>query len=472
MNAGIKSFNIFIIIFIICLLCIINQYGVLLIHGYIYPWFDLHWKLPAQIYETLINNILPVLFNQNPNDFRSGFGVGSILLASLYSVICFLFTRGFFLSCDYREKTIYKKIFSLIFILSLLILYINFYHTDSFYASIFRFNDLATSAEYFFVLIPYLIFIFAFTDIIYRNHKPNKLLICIYILISYIIGYYNELANISILAFLIIFLILTFIFDKNKLKNKYILYLIIPFFISLFHYYVISNKFLSDIASYNSGFIYSVKFLQNHYIDALQKFIDIMFIKKIVFYILITIISGVMLKFKTKNYNYILIFIFSILAGYIFANFCTLFTSGIDPNEDYMFMRPFWDLLYVNILEFCILVLLGSLYNNYKFIKWIIALFLLLFICFFPSQYTSRQNALYEIKKLVYITDKYNLIYTVLGESAVLPKKYLAVDAVKNSEIFKIGNEFQKERLKENQYINAEYFHYKNYFDKIYRCNI
>lgn len=476
-NNKIFYLNIFLSALLICFICLcVNKYSVLYNHGYIYPWFDLGWRIASQTYESVINNFLPVLFNSNPNDFRSGFGFGSVILAVLYVFICLLFVKGFFLSDKKAQNPLLRKELCLIFPLAALLLYIPLYDCNDKYAIIFRFNDLATSAEYFFVLIPVLIAAFSFYDILMgRGKKENRRVLIFYALISYVAGYYNELANITLFSFGFFFLFFLFLFDRQKLFNKYSLFIIVPFLTGCINYYIFSGSALSNIAHYDSTLLDGVRNLQTNFVDIWHSFVYEIFVSKAAFYAGIIFLSLILYKLKTENYKNVLFFVWSLIFGYVLANLSTIFVCSLGSETEYLFERTFWDRLYVNILELACLILLGAIYKYEKIKGYVFAFitaFFVLFVYLFCQFNEERQNVLFNIKKVVYQLDKINLVYSLLGESAVIPAKYLSYECVKNSEIFMINSIFKRdERFAKDKYINAEYLHYVHYFSRIYELN-
>ena len=380
-NNKIFYLNIFLSALLICFICLcVNKYSVLYNHGYIYPWFDLGWRIASQTYESVINNFLPVLFNSNPNDFRSGLGPGSVILASLYVFMCFLFVKGFFLSDPKARNPLLRKELCLILPLAALLLYIPLYDCNDKYAIIFRFNDLATSAEYFFVLIPVLIAAFAFHDILMGGKKENKRVLIFYALISYVAGYYNELANITLFSFGFFFLFFLFLFDRQKLFNKYSLFIIVPFLTGCINYYIFSGSALSNIAHYDSTLLDGVRNLQTNFVDIWHSFVYEIFVSKAAFYAGIISLSLILYKLKTENYKNVLFFVWSLIFGYVLANLSTIFVCSLGSETEYLFERTFWDRLYVNILELACLILLGAIYKYEKIKEYVFAFIAVFFV--------------------------------------------------------------------------------------------
>ena len=333
-------------------------------------------------------------------------------------------------------------------------------------------NDLATSAEYFFCLIPCLIFIYIFYDIFIKEYKPRKpFIIALYIFLAFITCFYNEFVNIFIFSFCIFFLSFLFLFNRKKSFNKYGLILILPFLIGFICYYFFSGNATDNLSVYDYTITEGIKNLQMNFIPIMKAFFYTMFVAKSIFWlvILILIIFVYKLEYNKKN---VLFFCISLLFSYILVNFASVFVCDLVSDTEYLFERPFWDILYINIIEMICLCLLGVLYTNEK-IKKIISIILVIttLMLFYQScqYYTAREDILFDIKKLIYRIDKINLIYTTLGESAIFPEKYLEIGPVKHSSIFSLNFIFNwEERLQKDKYINAEYLHYVNYFNRIY----
>lgn len=472
-----RCFSVIIIFFIFCLVCgFINKYSVLIVHGYIYPWFNLGWRIASQVYEMLLNNILPVFFNANPNDFRSGFAFGSMLLSFLYIVICYLFSKGFFIYSDRKEKIIEKKEFPLIFILSFLLLFTQKINYSDKYTMIFRLNDIATSAEYFFSFVPYLIFLYVVYDIFLRGYKPKNILLSVlYVILAFVTCFYNELTNISVAGFSLFLMFFLFLFNREKLYNKTSLILLLPFFGGFIYYYFISGNITNNISFYDYTLMDGLINFKINFKSIMLAYIDTMFISKWVFYTIIISLGVCLYKFKLKNANNVLIFCSSVLLSYLAANFASVFVCSMESDTEYIFQRPFWDLFYVNILELCCLCLFGCLYQKEDIrrrLHIVLTGIILIFLYFAGNYYIAREKILFDIKTLIYRVDKINLVFDTFGESTIMPESYLDYAPIKHSSVFPLNFTFNwEERLEKDKYINSEYMHYGNYFNKIYDRN-
>lgn len=464
--------NTILTILLLNFLCLfVNKYSILYVHGYIYPWSNLHWRLPAQILETTLNNFLPNILSINPNDFRSGYQLGAIILYILFIIICFLFAKGFFLSEEKKENILKKKELLILLPLTALLMLepILDYGIDT-YVHIYRFNDLAGSAEYFFNLIPLLIFIFSIYDITQNTNNINKKTLFLYSINSFITGYYNELTNLTSGFFCFLFLMFCAIKNKKEIKNKKLFIILIPFCVGFICYYSLSGTTITGIDNYGISLLENIATLKNNFDDILSCFTQIMIIKKGMFYLIIILLFSFLVKTKTKSKNRIIAFSISLFFAYIFTNFCTIIFY---PQSPYLFERLYWDRLYVNILELIIIILFGALYQKIEFKKsvTIILILGLLISCHtFKDSNLKRENLIFDIKKTIYQIDKTNLIYSVLGETAILPEKLLNSREIQDSFIFFMNsNTDYKERLCKNNYINKEYYFYDGYFETIYK---
>lgn len=473
--------NIIIIAIILFILFLMNKYSVVMLHGYIYPWMDLGWRIPSQIFESTLNNILPLFFKSNPNDFRSGFALGSVILSGLYIVICYLFAKGFFLhfskeSNDIIVKSILlKKEFLLIFPLSFLTVSVIFTKTP--FSLIYRFNDLATSVEYFFGLIFYFLFLMKFYEILFLQNKLNgRINTLFYILISFILGNYNELFNLSVLFFLFSIFLFISIFERRLLKNKEILFLIIPFFIGLVFYYLVFDNYTNSLNHYGITSLDYISYIKENFSRISHIFWNVMFRAKYVWFFLIIILSFLGYKLRVNDFKNTLFFIVSIVFGYILTNFLSSFRAGINASYEFMFERTFWQDCYINILEWVILILIGCLFSKEKIRKYII-IFLIAVMVFlsdcFIKQFQLRNEYLYSLKKTLYTIDKYSLVYTALGESVILPEKFLLYPFRDYTMMNTMKNEYNPEdRLNKDRYINAQYLHYHRYFNRVYETKL
>ena len=202
-----------------------------------------------------------------------------------------------------------------------------------------------------------------------------------------------------------------------------------------------------------------------------------MFISKLTYLIIIVLLSIFIFINKDKKYIKYIIYSFSLILAYIFTNSMMLLVAGVSDVEVF-FQRDFFDIIYVNLLEFSILILLGAIYDfsNKKYI--INFLFGLLILSCSVISFHIFPNVLYEkykVKQAVYDIDKYNLIYSTLGETTIFPKSLLLFPPVAAMTIFKFECQYfveQKPNFVEhmsNRIFNGEYYDYRKYFLGVYK---
>ena len=104
------AINIVVCILLYFILINIIKYSYLSLHDYIYPYFtSRQGRLSSQIGSYLFLNLLPKIFNCNPNDFKSiGFG-GIIIYPFIYFLICWIYPRAFFISINEKINFLKQK---------------------------------------------------------------------------------------------------------------------------------------------------------------------------------------------------------------------------------------------------------------------------------------------------------------------------------------------------------------------------
>lgn len=458
-----------------------QKYTSLLCHDYFYPFNQyIQGRIFSKTFCIIFNNILPNVLNINPNDFRSGFSFGCLLLSSFSLIITIIFSLSFFVSDSKISDVLHKKEWLLILPISYI--FINFPLNDinTYYRNYFKMEDLAYTSEYFIVYMFFFSFVIVFYRIMIHKYIPKSLISKIFfVLVSFLLGMHNELFSITTLLFILIFSIIIFCSDKKLLLNRNLLLLIVPFLLGMSIYYIFTNNFLIIVHHYGS---YLSDTIQNGLINAktfVMQFYITMFKQKAIFYcIFCTFIFLLFLK-RNKQINYIIYFSLSILFAYLLANFSTIFASGIYQNEtNFMFQRDHFEVIYINIIEFCILLLLGKFYLITK-LKKILLLFICTFFIFitimFFKQYEKVQYLKFKIKTIVYNVDKFNLVYSTLGESSVLPEAFIlpghtgiGIFHMENNYYYKNEEKIKNKKCVNSKYFNQDYFGYKDYFNNIY----
>ena len=410
------------ILFLYLIIINTQEYTSLTGHDFIYPWRNLHLRLPAQVFETVFNNFLPSIFNTHPADMRTGFGLCNLILSFFALFICLLLTKAFFL---YEGK---KMVFRKEFLIILPLAFLSVFNPISFeyqFILFFRMQDLAVAGEYFFVLIPFFLSLIILYRIIFRNYQPSKFGNILYLVIFFVLGCYNELTNLTFLFFLIIFLSSLFVTDKEKLKNKNLYKMLIAFFAGIIYFYLVSNQLSADLKTYNFDFKTLLKMLNIN--KFLHEFFIFMFAKKYLFFIVYTLLITItILLQKDKETKLTVCYSAAIILGYLLSNLTTIFVMGMN-NEEYVFEREFFNQLYWNNLTFAFLVCLGTLYKNIQSKKYIICFILIIIFSVIPC-YTDKKKVVQRQqinqKILLYNIDKINLVYSTLGEISILPESY------------------------------------------------
>lgn len=464
--------NIFVSFIIYFLIVLSQKYTCVIFHGYNYPWQDYSiGRFPAFCYEFLFNNFLPNLFNMSPNDFRSGGGLGCILISLVSFSICFLFARFFFLNVQKLKDIFKRKEYILVISLSFLFIFSPIIGLK-FYDYLFRIEDLGVSSEYFLNLVLLLSFLsLFFLDIKNKDtHNNDKKYYMTIVIISFMTGAYNELTNLMAFFDVLLMLLFLFFFDKEKLYNKNILFFVVPLILGMIHYFFICNNFLNIVSKF-----YGVD-VQNAISNSvcivgsfLDKYIHMMFKSKSLYLLIISVLFLIILRKKDKTYNFSAFFALSFLFAYWIVNIFTIFVSEIYGNF-FMFERYFQDNFYINMLELSILIQLGIIYDflNKKYIiNVFLILIILVFSILFIDFWKEVQKEKFSIKSFLYNLDKQCLVYSYFGETVLLPESYRKIFEKCYERIPLI---VPKTEMFQGKYymVNSDYM---NYFSGIYKNN-
>ena len=464
--------NIFVSFIIYFLIVLSQKYTCVIFHGYIYPWAHYSWgRFPAFCYEFLFNNFLPNLFNMNPNDFRSGFGLGCILISLVSFFICFLFVRFFFLNIQKFEDIFKRKEYIFVIFLSFLFVFSPIIGLK-FYDYFFRIEDLGVSSEYFLNLFFLLSFLFLFFFNIKNkdiNNMDKKYYIPI-IVISFMTGAYNELTNLMAFFNILLMLLFLFFFDKERLYNKNILFFVVPLILGMIHYFIICNNFLNLVSGFYGVDVLDA-ILNSFYIvgSFFDKYIYMLLISKSLYLLIILVLFLIILIKKDRTYNLLAFFALSFIFAYWIVNIFTVFVSEIYGNF-FMFERYFQDNFYINMLELSILILLGII-CDFLSKKYIVNIILILLVLtqsiLFIDFWQEVQKEKFCIKSFLYNIDKQCLVYSSFGETVLLPESY--------RKIFKKCYEripliFPKTEMFRDKYYKVNFL-YMNYFSGIYKKN-
>ena len=494
------------ILIVILLLILINcqfKYNILIYDDYVYSFKLLFSRYPSNIISWISGTLIPVIFQAHPQDIRAGFYPSSIFLSILYLLVCVTFCRSFFLSAE-KSLSLLKRN-ELFFILPLVFLILQFLYYpklgNEFYIVSTRLHVISIFAEYLFFYVFYYSFLIGLYNTIYKCKNFNKFDIYTSIFISLILGMYNELSNLS--AFFCIFIILvgTFIYDKQKLKNKNILFFIVPFIIGILYYYLVldvSSQMINGL--YHKNYSLSVLLSAENIRKFINSYLNTMFIEKLGFYLILIFLAVVnifLTKKKSLKDNGINLFVISMLGGFLTANIFMILTPDI-CSVDYLFQRDSNDMCYINLLEFLMLIYAGELYfkNGYKIKSGILITLLIItfifaqkydYLYYTYNSYLQNKTYTYKVKGTdscciiaekqrkkftAYLTEKTLAVYFILGETAILPESlYLQCKDIYADidEFFPLKWESRYKKNFPHCILTEDDYIYSTYFKKIYK---
>ena len=450
-----------IILLNICVFCIIfyvlflfQQYFYLVYHDYLIPYIingvSPEWgRIPSSFLYRLTKEVLPNLLNIHPQDSVSS--IEAVIKSISFLAICTIALSGFYATAKEKFKIIrIESLFvlpCLFFLMGIPILWPS-YHNMYFG----RIEESVVYFEYFFCFIFYFAFfiLFIYINLIQKNISLFSKVI--FVVTSFLLGFWNELFNVAtFFSLLIIFLI--FLRYKKMIIKKENLLLILPFLFGIFCFYFFSNYMTGTKLvnySYNwHNLFYNIKL---NFIDFIKMYIQCMFITKVYFYLVIFFVIISLWKRRNYNINIILLTCLSILLGYLIMNL-SLIIYRETPNLNYsgfLFQRELYQIIYVNILEFIIILLLGCYYFEFYFYrkKILIGIIIadLILLSIFIPHYRWIQEEKRDIKILAYNIEKDILVYSILGELAMLPASYLKEEKVFSREIFMFDDKYRFER--------------------------
>lgn len=442
--------------------------------------FVLDGRIPATILSYLSINLIPSVLNINPNDFRLYFV--SVIFALNMVLLCIIWTKSFFISSNDNKDRGFAKLQSLfVFVLSFLLLFIPIdYGSSNFYRTLFLdIRECVVFFEYEFCYVFYFLFMYILLAIINSNKKYGKIQTRLIIINSFFCGLWNEHVNASIFFTLLFLFFIYFIFDRVKLKNRNFLPLLVPFFIGMICFYLFSDYSLNlnTIAAHKYSISQSIGLLKNNFVDFNKEYFSYLFLKNLWAFIFIIVLFCICCIEKIKNAKNILLICFAILFGHLVVNYMYILFQDIG----YLFTRTTMVILHNLILSFIIIVLIGVIYNNtkYKYIKIMINLILIGVVLFLIKNAVDNigkiQSSQYNIRKLLYQTDEISLVYSILGESAILPISVFYNDINGNTGIFLFQdkleylNKEQSDKYLLKRYFSEPFFEYKDYFKRQYK---
>ena len=481
--------NIFVLGALFFVLYSFQQYFYLVYHDYFIPYiipnvFPDWGRIPASILYRITREFLPNFLSIHPQDFISG--VEAIIKTISFLLICTIFSLGYFLTANKKYPILnFENI--LIFPMSFFLLGMPIFLTGCHNMYFGKIEESVVYFEYFFCFLFYFSFYIFLIYLILTLKDINNFKKFLMVLNSFLLGFWVEIFNVSTFFSIIIFLILIGIFYKKSLKNKYLWLLIIPFVIGMFCFYIFSGystgtKLLAY--SYNWDTIFYN--LKHSLYDFIKEYIRYMFWKNKFIYLIIIMLSFFLWKKRKSNINIILITCFSILLGYLIMNLCLIIY--IEPTtihrDGFLFEREQYQILMLNVLEFVIVILLGAFYFEYfEYRKRILAIIFLIDIILlstFLPNYSQVQISKSKTKQLVYAMEKSILVYSILGETAILPASYLKRSEIFSREIFMLDDQYkfsgeainsnivEYSKFMKNKYFNSLYFFQTFYLEDTY----
>ena len=441
-----------------------------------YEW--LAGRIPASILNFITVYYLPKILLIHVNDFLCGFvsliKAIPLFLIGIIAVKCFLLNH---FAVGGGINFLKKPESSLILILSLLFL---FYGNINYPLYLFNIRETTVFYEYSFGVIFYFLFYYLLLRFILEENYYNTLnknaKVLIY-LICFFCGFWNEHINCAVFYSLISIFVLFLIFDKEKFLKKELLHLVIPFFIGFIMYYICSDYVLSgfnETAGHDFNIKQNLSIISTYLSEFNKGYFKYMFYLDKFTYLFIFVFSLFVFMEKTKQSKFILITCFSILLGHLIT--CYSYVFFIEK----IYTRESLIIFHSLILAFILIILLGELYNSNKskIIKSAIIIFLIwmtfIYGKFVLNNYSDIINKNSYVKQCLYKLDEINLIYNILGESAILPISIFYDDIYKSTKIFIFQDDiedYSSENYKKyllNRYFSEFYTGYNIYFNKLY----
>lgn len=478
-----KKLIIFLNIIIFCILFYIafsfQKYFYYVYHDYFIPYIVKgigpdFGRVPASFLYRLTKIILPDILSIHSQEFTTS--IEAIIKAISFMAICIVFSLGFFINAKEKSKIFnFENLIIMPLSFFLLATPILYSHCHNMYFG--QMEQSVVFFEYFFCFLFYFSF---FILLIYINlSKTNTFMQSVIVFTSFFLGFWVELFNVSALFSIIIFVILLYLYNKNLLKNKNLLFFIVPFIIGMILFYKYSGYSTGTRLvsySYNWGhFFYNIK---SYFFDFVQYYIKYIFINNIWFYAIILTLTYFV--WKRKDYNdkiisLVLITCFSILTGYLIMNL-SLIIYREQPTIDYsgfMFQREMYQILYHNVLEFIITILLGILYFEYydqrkKILTLLVLVMITVISIYIPNRNIIKEETM-KTKEVIYDIEKRVMVFGIFGEITLLPASHLKQPKIFSREIFMFDDKYRFEREVSDYNIDKYYTLMKNrFFDKFY----
>lgn len=504
--------NITILLLFFSLAYIYNHSSFLCGHDYFLPFefnlFDLRApRVPALFLNYLYSTKLPAIFGMHPIDFRTNIFVSSVC-SFLYICIIYLFSKIFYIFNQKNRNITFKSILQkkeniIIFPICFFLLDISVFSyllksPEAFEEACFHMFDIAEYLEHnacYIVLFP---LIYIISDILINNKKIKKKELLLYSFIGFLTGFWCEIINLITFIALFSILIIMYFYDKERIKKHSIISIYLSFLFGVILVYFVFGHFnLNNVGSLGEYNILSnlPKNLAN--IDNfLHTFININIINKVYYWcvFLFLLVLACIIQFCNKKQDFVLykkiniaiIIILSIFFSLLISNFLFIFISHARFEQGYLFERVQFQQIFINILSYLIIFILGIIYyQNNKLINYILCFALSIFLIFssiiFTNNYTELINIRYNSKKLVQEIEEKIVIYSSLKEAAILPTSI--IEKTNNFTFWRylpisIGYNFTNEEegypttLKEN-YIDGIFLNqYTPYFNFNYKNSI
>lgn len=436
-------------------------------------------RIPGAILMLLFDYLLPNALNISRMSYINE--LYAVIKSVFFLQICFCFSLGFFITAR-KKNLLSQPVFFTIIALSFLLLtsnpiFINEPRLDYLFCNIY---ESARFYEYFYALAFYFVFFISLVYSLNKKEKINLPLKIFFLLSSFLLVFWNELTLLSTLFALIILVLSFFILKKKQHVNKFFVSIIVSICIGAF-FYIISSDYISgtNIATYEYSWDTLFVNIKNYYVDFIKEYIKYNIFYQKFFLITIFALSFCIIKINSLNNSLnkcIVITSFTFLTGWLIMNL--FFFGAIDIfGTDYLFKRDEYIYLYRNILEFIIISLSGCIYfqkPKFKPIFVILCIFLSIFLaCNLKYCYGQQTERMKNTRNLAYNVEKINIIYSLFGESAILPISYCNDDlrmmrVFRLCDLFKYEKKEDFEQFMKDKYFTPEYSHYRIYFEAQY----
>ena len=438
-------------------------------------------RIPATLIYYFMNIFIPDKMNLHFQDYQSSYG--AFIISCIYVVICYLFTNLFYITKNDKIPAIIQKDFSILFLLSFLLLTVPvFYLLTSFEITYYFLwiDEVLHFCEYFLGYIFLLPFLIILGKIIINETKiKNNFILFFFCICAFLSSFWNELFSLTVFFTSIILMICLFIANKQLLlKNKELTLIILCAILGTLCFFLPGDHF-----SHKYSIINMLYENLSRFPIFIEKYFKFIFFKKYIFWSLIILISLFIIRKKStlnnqkinKKINNTFMLCFSLLSGYLTTCLFEIFGYGIIFNLDYSFMREFDNIFYNHLLIITIYILSSALYYQLSgkieknIIRSGIFIVFTIFSYILIQEYPKLTELKCRIKILLYKIEKTNLIYSSFGETSLLKKDNKEYNILKRrAGIFAFGNI----RFNDLNYVNSLYTNgYQYYFIYTYKNN-